>query len=138
MSHRVLIDSRRLIHCAIAALAASVVMTGVAAAQDAAVTEPGSYRVVLENEQVRVLEFVSRPRTAVCGIGKHSHPAHLTIALSDATVRVTLENGQQVEARNKIGDVFWSEAETHTVENVGSGVMRALIVEVKDGAHGSP
>jgi quercetin dioxygenase-like cupin family protein len=104
-----------------------------AIAQDAVQTEPGSYRVVLENSRLRVLEFVSRPRTAVCGVGKHSHPPHLTVALSDSKVRVTLANGKVVEGSNKAGDVFWSEAETHTVENVGGGVMRALIIEIKDG-----
>jgi hypothetical protein len=114
-----------------AVLLAAFVTVGGAAAQDAAVTEPGSYRVVFENAQVRALEFVSRPRTAVCGVGKHSHPAHLTVALSDAKVRVTLEDGQQVEASNKLGDVFWSEAETHAVENIGGHPMRALIIEIK-------
>ena len=87
-----------------------------AQAQDAVGTQPGAYRVVFENDQTRVLEFVSRPRTAVCGVGKHSHPAHLTIALTYAKVRVTLPDGKTVEATNKLGDVFWSEAETHAVE----------------------
>jgi hypothetical protein len=136
MSKPDLADRRQLLKCGMAALVAQLVAIGDAAAQDATVTEPGAYRVVLENDKVRVLEFVSRPRTAVCGVGKHSHPAHLTIALSDATVRVTLENGQKIEATNKIGDVFWSDAETHTVENIGSGLMRALIIEIK-GAEGA-
>jgi hypothetical protein len=56
------------------------------------------------------------------------------VCLSDAKVRVTLADGRQIDAANKFGDVFWSEAETHTVENIGSQVMRALIVEIKDAA----
>ncbi len=102
-----------------------------ALAQDAAKTQPGVFRVVFENEKLRVLEFRSRPGMELCGVGKHSHPAHLTVALSDARVRVTLPDGKKVTAANKLGDVFWSEAETHTVENIG-GNARALIIELKE------
>jgi quercetin dioxygenase-like cupin family protein len=107
---------------------------GDALAQDAARTNPAAYRVVFENDKARVLEFVSRPGTPVCGIGKHSHPAHLTIALSDAKVRVTLADGKTIEASNVLGDVFWSEAETHSVENISGSNVRALIVEIKSPA----
>jgi len=124
------LDRRRLLLAGSAAIISKIVPTA-AQAQDAVGTQPGAYRVVFENDQTRVLEFVSRPRTAVCGVGKHSHPAHLTIALSDAKVRVTLPDGKTVEATNKLGDVFWSEAETHAVENIGGANMRALIVEFK-------
>jgi beta-alanine degradation protein BauB len=103
-----------------------------AVAQDAARTQPEAFRIAFENEKTRVLEFVSRPRTEVCGVGKHSHPAHLTVALSDARVRVTLPDGKKIVATNKPGDVFWSEAETHVVENIGGNEMRALIIEFKD------
>ncbi|MCK7510138.1 MAG: hypothetical protein MZV70_42945 [Desulfobacterales bacterium] len=89
---------------------------GAGCGHDATPERSGSF---FENEQTRVLEFVSRPGTALCGVGKHSHPAHLTIALSDAKVRVTPPDGSTIEATNKLGDVFWSEAETHAVENIG-------------------
>jgi hypothetical protein len=131
MANQRSIDRRRLLQSGLAALVADLAAPE-AVAQDAVQTEPGSYRLVLENSRVRVLEFVSRPRTVVCGVGKHSHPPHLTVALSDARVRITLPNGKVVEAGNKPGDVFWSDAETHTVENIGGGVIRALIIEIKD------
>jgi beta-alanine degradation protein BauB len=124
------LDRRRLLLAGSAAIISKIVASA-AQAQDAVATQPGAFRVVFENDQTRVLEFVSRPRTAVCGVGKHSHPAHLTIALSDAKVRVTLPDGKTVVATNKLGDVFWSEAETHAVENIGGANMRALIVEFK-------
>jgi len=124
------LDRRRLLLAGSAAVIAKIVSTS-AQAQDAVAMQPGAFRIVFENDQTRVLEFVSRPRTAVCGVGKHSHPAHLTIALSDAKVRVTLPDGKTVEATNKLGDVFWSDAETHATENIGGANMRALIVEFK-------
>jgi hypothetical protein len=124
-------ERRRLLLAGAGALVAQW-LPGDAPAQDATRTEPGAYRTVFENEFMRVLEFVSRPRTEVCGVGKHSHPAHLTVALSDAKVRVTLPDGKRIEATNKLGDVFWSEAETHVVENIGGNNMRALIIELKN------
>lgn len=130
MSNQDRINRRHLLQSGLGLLVADLA-AGPAMSQDAATTDPMAYRVVLENNRVRVLEFISRPRTTVCGVGKHSHPAHLTVALSDARVRVTLPDGRLIEAANKLGDVFWSEAETHTVENIGTGLIRALIIEIK-------
>jgi len=101
-----------------------------AAAQDAARIQPGTYKVAMENARVRVLEYTSRPGMGVCGQGLHSHPAHLTILLTPAKVRVT-KGGKTVEAEQQQGTVFWSEAETHEVENVSGRNTRLLIVELK-------
>jgi beta-alanine degradation protein BauB len=125
------IDRRTLLLAGSAAILAKAAPS-TAIAQDAARVQPDAFRVVFENDKTRVLEFVSRPRTEVCGVGKHSHPAHLTVSLSDAKVRVTLPDGKKIIATNKPGDVFWSEAETHTVENIGGNEVRALIIEYKD------
>jgi hypothetical protein len=107
----------------------------VAQAQDAAKVQPSSYRVVLENDRVRVLEYNGRPGMGVCGTGIHSHPAHLTVRLTPAKVKVT-QNGRTVEIENKLGDVFWSEAATHETENIGGANVRSLIIELKDPVRG--
>jgi hypothetical protein len=99
-------------------------------AQDAAQVQPQAYRVTLENEHVRVLEFVSRPGMGVCGSGVHSHPAHLTVALTNARVRVR-SGGKEFIVENKPGDTFWEPAVTHETENLTGAEVRALIVEVK-------
>jgi hypothetical protein len=125
------LDRRALLLAGSAAIVAKLAPS-TAVAQDAARIHPKAFRVVLENEKTRVLEFVSRPRTEVCGVGKHSHPAHLTVLLSDAKVRITLPDGKKVVATNKPGDVFWGEPETHSVENIGGNEVRALIIEYKD------
>jgi beta-alanine degradation protein BauB len=113
------------------ALLPALGLGGAAHAQDASKVQPGAYRVVLENAQLRVLEYRSRPGLGVCGVGMHSHPAHLTIALSAAKVRVKLPDGKTIVATNELGDAFWSEAETHEVENIGGKDTRALLVELK-------
>ena len=102
-----------------------------ALAQDAARVNTNSYRVLFENERLRVLEYQSRPGRGVCGQGVHSHPAHLTIAMTAARVRVRLADGRTVVATNEPGDVFWEEATTHTTENIGGSDVRAYIIEIK-------
>lgn len=102
-----------------------------AQAQDAARVQPRAYKVVLENDRLRVLEFNSRPGMGICGNGMHSHPPHLSAALSPAKARVRLPDGKTIVAENRLGDVWWSEAETHEVENITGSNVRALIVELK-------
>lgn len=106
--------------------------TGRTSAQDPVRHQPGAFRVVLENEHVRVLEFNSRPGMAVCGIGMHSHPPHLSVVLTAGRVRIRTPDGKLVTTdETPPGLVFWSDAETHEVENVSGRDMRSLIVELK-------
>jgi beta-alanine degradation protein BauB len=102
-----------------------------ARAQDAAQVMPGTYRVALENDKIRVLDFSGRPGMGVCGESVHSHPAHLTVVLSPWDGIVTAPDGTTRHVSRKVGDVFWSEAETHRVENTGTTGSHVLIVELK-------
>jgi hypothetical protein len=124
-----MIGKPRIIAAALAAGAAGVLALG-ASAQDPAKIQPGSYRVVVDNRSVRVLEYNGLPGMGVCGSGVHSHPAHLTVLLTPARVRVT-EGGKTFIASSPMGDVFWSEAVTHETENVGGANVRSLIIELK-------
>jgi beta-alanine degradation protein BauB len=105
-----------------------------AEAQDAAKAQPQSYRVAFENDKLRVLDYNSRPGMGVCGNGMHSHPAHLTVVVSGGSVRIKTPDGKTVEQRDiPAGVVFWSEAETHSVENISGSNVRSLIIELKTG-----
>ena len=83
-----------------------------ALAQNATIANPRSYRVVLENERVRVIEYKSRPGLGVCGEGMHSHPAHLAIALTPAKVKVK-QNGKTSYGEVPAGEVMYFDAEVH-------------------------
>lgn len=107
-----------------------------ASAQDPVKVSPRSYKVLFENERLRVLEYTSKPGLGVCGQGRHYHPAHLTIQLTDARVKIHQPGGKTVVAQGKAGDMFWAPEEWHTVENIG-GEARAYMVELKD-AHWKP
>ena len=102
-------------------------------AQDTLQTYPGG-KVVLENDRVKVTEYTAKPHEGVCGIGMHSHPAHLTVILQAAKVKVTTPDGKTVERAPKGENVFWSEAGTHSVENIDILIRKALIIELKETA----
>lgn len=116
---------------AIALLAAFGVPSS-ALAQDAHVADPRSYRVVLENDQVRVLEYKSRPGLGVCGQGMHYHPAHLTVSLTGAKLKRTGVDGRATFPEVPPGHVFFAEAETHSAEVIGGAGTRTYIVELKN------
>ena len=112
-----------------AALGAGI---GESQAQDPVKVAPRNYRVAFENEKVRVLEYYSRPGIGMCGQGRHFHPAHLTISLTDSRVRVTLPDSKVIVADSKAGEMFWAPAGIHVTENIGRGDSRAYMVELKD------
>ena len=114
------------------ALFAALGVTRESLAQDAATTDPRSFRVVLENERVRVLEHRSGPGLAVCGQGLHYHPARVTVALTGGKVKLTSADGTSVVRDIPPGHVFFSPAETHSTENVGGSGTRIYIIELKD------
>ena len=90
------------------------------------------YRIVLENDHVRVLEYVSAPGAGACGAGIHYHPAHLSIYLTAARIRGIRPDGTSAVAERKPGEVAWFAAGSHGAENVGATEARILMIEVKD------
>jgi hypothetical protein len=124
--------TRTLTRRQVIALLAAFGVTRDALAQDPARTNTRSYKVVFENNRIRVLEYASRPGLGICGRGKHWHPPHLNVLLTDAKAKITLPDGKTFVGQNKAGDVFWEEAVTHTVENIGGSGVRAYMVELKD------
>ena len=121
---------RKLLLAGLGSLGAQVAL-GEARAQDPTKVMPRAYRVVFENDKLRVIEFTGRPGMGICGESMHSHPPHLTIVLSDWQGKITTPDGKVRDATRKLGDVFWSEAETHKVENTGRTGSRVLHVELK-------
>lgn len=112
-----------------ATLAAGVMSAIAATAQDAAATDPDLYKVLFENDRVRVLEYADMPgdRTEM-----HTHPAFVVYALSAFKRRLTLPDGKMIEREFEPGQVLFSEAQTHSGENIGSTVTRIVMVELKD------
>jgi hypothetical protein len=100
------------------------------AALDPVKLAPKSYRVALENDRVRVIEYINRPGLDVCGAGRHYHPAHVTIQATAARVRVT-EAGTTAVVSLKAGDIMWFDEQWHEVENVDKTTSHAYLIELK-------
>lgn len=112
-------------------LLAALGVTPGALAQDAPTVAPRSFRVILENERVRVLEFKSRPGFGVCGEGMHYHPDHVTVSLTGAKLKVTASNGKVAFDDVPAGTVFFEPALTHSAEVIGGLGTRTYIIELK-------
>lgn len=115
----------------ILALLGSIGLTREAVAQDAAKVSPRSFRIVLENDRVRVLEFKSRPGFGVCGEGMHYHPDHVTVSMTGAKLRVKAADGRAAFREIPPGTVFYAPAETHAAEIIGGLGTLSYIIELK-------
>lgn len=97
---------------------------------DPATTNPAHYRVIFENERVRVLEYRDVPgdRTTV-----HRHPDSFMYPL--ATFRRRLVHGdQERDVEVTAGTPMWLPAQEHLGENIGDSPSHALFVELKEPA----
>lgn len=100
-----------------------------AAAQGTADTAGG--KVVFENDKVRVISHLGRPRAGVCGTGLHTHPPHLTLFLTDVKAKVTLPGKEPFVDEQKAGAAFWDPGGPHVVENLGARDSKVYLVEIK-------
>ena len=89
---------------------------------------PELYRVVFENEQVRVLAF--RGPSGVRW-GLHSHPDMVVVSVNDYEVRNVVPGAAPTTRRRQRGDVSWIPARSHSGENVGGTAMECVLVELK-------
>lgn len=98
-------------------------------AQDPVKSDGDKYKVVLENERVRVLEYRDKPGDKTT---MHAHPDFVVTARSAFKRKLTLPNGKTMVREFKPGEVMWSDAQSHIGENVGDTDTHVLIVELKE------
>ncbi len=100
-----------------------------ARAQDPLKLRPDTYSLKLENERVRVYEWIFKPGDKE---PMHTHPEMVTYYLTDGKVRVYGPDGRVLREREtKAGDTFWSAPMKHMTENIGTSEIHAIIVEFK-------
>lgn len=109
-------------------LAIGVTLAATAAAQDPLPLYPGNYKVLVENDRVRVLDFrLGKGATE----RSHSHPAHVVYVVAPFEVRFTFPDGRTGIRKAAAGDVLFSEAVTHATENIGGSEAHGILVELK-------
>ncbi|HEX6280454.1 MAG TPA: hypothetical protein VFZ49_10640 [Pyrinomonadaceae bacterium] len=105
-----------------------VLTVSFASAQDAVKLSPSMYKVLLENEHVRVLEFRCKPGEKE---PMHSHPAFVAFPLSASKFKSTTPDGKISEGEGKPGTAVWFDGVTHSWECLGPVEERTHIVELK-------
>ncbi len=111
------------------AVSIAVLISKISIAQDVLEVAPEHYKVLLENEHVRVLEVRINPGEKEA---MHTHPATIHFPLAPAKVKVTYPDGKSVIRKGEPGGAIWVDPEKHAIENVGDTVIHAYIVELKD------
>jgi len=95
---------------------------------DPTVTDPDNYRVVFENDRVRVLEYQDQPGTRT---HPHHHPDSVMCTLSSFERRIS--SGERVmEVTLDAGQARWLPEQVHVGENTGTTATRAIFVELKE------
>lgn len=97
---------------------------------------PDKYKVLLENEHVRVVEYSIRP-------GEqdqiHTHPPKASYTVEGGLLRIVFEDGASLIDTTNVGDASWSgERPKHFAANVGTTPVRIVLFEIKQAADRAP
>lgn len=95
---------------------------------DPVVSNPDLYKVLWENESVRVLEYRDQPgsKTAL-----HEHPDSVMVTLSAFQRRLSVGN-RVIETALPAGQAVWLPAQSHVGENIGDSETHTIFVELKN------
>ena len=109
--------------CALLAFAGKAV-----AGEDPVKVAPDKCKVLLENDDVRVYEFVLKPGETM---PMHSHPRTSIYSLTDAKLKISTPDGASQDAEFKAGQAYFHGPVTHAGVNVGTTDCHLIISEIK-------
>ncbi|MEP6921042.1 MAG: cytoplasmic protein [bacterium] len=96
--------------------------------QDAVKLSPQYYKVLLENDQVRVFEYRLKAGEKEL---MHTHPAGVLYSFGDAKLRISYPDGKTESIVATGGETHWRGPITHALENIGTSEAHALVMEPK-------
>jgi beta-alanine degradation protein BauB len=85
------------------------------------------YKLLNENDRVRVLEVVSKPGDVA---KMHHHPDHVIYALKGGKATLTSGDKSQ-EMEIKTGSVLFLDAQDHEMKNIGKTKIDLIVMELK-------
>jgi hypothetical protein len=91
------------------------------------------YKVVFENDRVRVLEYRDQPGDRTT---PHAHPDSVMVTLSSFQRRL-LGGEQERTVELPSGLASWLPAQQHSGENIGETETHVMFIELKEPAAGS-
>ena len=90
---------------------------------------PANFKLLLENEHVRVLEYTLKPGEKDT---PHTHTAKSSYVVSGGKIKVYLENGEELIFDEKAGTADWGDyVGKHYVENIGNTTVKIVLTEIK-------
>jgi len=96
---------------------------------DALKSAANAYKLLMENEKVRVLDIRLKPGEKA---PMHNHPNdHVVYVMNDARFKLTFSSGKAGEFDLKAGQTMWMEAGSHATENIGTTDGHNIVVELK-------
>ena len=114
--------------CVSAAVVALVLSVLPAAAQDAVKADPKHYKVVFENDQVRVMHVTYGPGEKSV---MHGHPANVAVFLTDGLIRFAMPDGKSQDVPVKAHTTQWDPGGVHLPANIGDKPLEVMLVELK-------
>lgn len=96
---------------------------------------PNNYKVMIENDRVRVMDFKLRKGDSE---EFHMHPAHVLYVLTGFKIMFKFPDGRTAIRETKAGDVLFSEAVTHSPTNIGDTDAHGILIELKGGGKSEP
>lgn len=95
---------------------------------DPVITNPDHYKVIFENDQVRVLEYTDRPGDMTT---PHEHPNSVMYTLSAFRRRLYSADNEQRDVEMAAGLTGWLPAQQHSGHNIGETDTHVIFVELK-------
>ena len=95
-------------------------------------SNPQFYKVIFENDRVRVLEYKDQPGDATT---PHAHPDSIMYTLTSFRRRL-VHGDDQRDVDIEAGTVRWLDAQQHHGENIGDTPTQPLFIELKEGVDG--
>ena len=101
---------------------------------DPVATNPTHYKVIFENDHVRVLEYTDQPGDRTT---PHEHPNSVMVTLSSFRRRLYAGDAER-DVDISAEKASWLPAQQHAGHNIGDTQTHVIFVELKDSAAGPP
>ena len=96
---------------------------------DALKASPDNFKLLLENDRVRVLEYTLKPGSKD---QLHTHPPKSSYIVTGGKLKVYKMNGETEIFDEEAGTASWMDhVGEHYVENIGTTEIKIILIEVK-------
>ena len=112
----------------LAVLVAALIGASATRAQDPVKVDPKPYTVMLTTIRSVCLHVHYAPGEKSV---MHSHPDSVVVFLEDQKAKMTQPDGKSEEMSGKKGDAVFLSAGAHLPENIGTGPIDVILVELK-------